>query len=230
MPTTEIPNGLVPGAGGGGGGLTWSRWLAAEDLTAADANNVTVVSAPSTSGDSITMTIENNSGSSATTVRTAANWSFDLASVASDWDPNAVQAVLVDMRISALATRGMLTVGVCNLASGAEQACSVGLYDRIGNYHVGSMIGTNGFNRSAGLNSNALDQSWATVIGDPDFTQGVAVSIMSEDGTNVRAFSGALDFGALSTTFAISVGFTDNVLRANEVLTFQMRFAVLDLD
>lgn len=199
-------------------------------MTAADPNNVTVVSAPSTSGDSITMTIENNSGATSTSVRNAANWSFDLASVASDWDANAVQAVLVDMRISALATRGMLTVGVCNLASGAEQACSVGLYDRIGTFHVGSMVGTNDFNRSSGMNSNALSQSWATVIGDPDFTQGVAVTIMSEDGTNVRAMSGALDFGALSTTFAISVGFTDTVLRAGETMTFQMRFAVIDLD
>jgi hypothetical protein len=215
-------------ATGAAGGVSWSRWLTASDLSAADANSVTVVSGPSTSGDSITMTIQNDSTSSAVTVRTAANWSFDLASVASDWDPNAVQAVLVDMRISALATRGMLTVGVCNLASGAEQACSVGLYDRTGNFHAGSMIGTGSFNRSASL--TAVDQSWCTVIGDPDFTQGVAVSIMSEDGTNVRASSGANDFGALSTTFAISVGFSDGTLRANEVLTFQMRFAVIDLD
>ena len=53
---------------------------------------------------------------------------------------------------------------------------------------------------------------------------------MSEDGSNVRAMATSFDFGALSTTFAISVGFSDGTLRSNEVLTFQMRFAVLDLD
>ena len=215
---------------GGGGGVEWSRWMDAGDLTLSATNNVTVNSGPTTSGDAITFDIQNDAGATSTSIRTSANYSFDLASINPSWDPTAVQQVLVDMRIPAMATRGMVVVGPCELTLGAEFSCSVGAFDRIGTYHCVSMVNSGAANRSAGMNAAMLDQLWCSIIGDPNFQQGVGSTVTSEDGTNVRTYTGARDFGAASTTFAVSMGFTDTVLRANETMTWQMRFAVIDLD
>jgi hypothetical protein len=227
MPTTEIPTSEVPGAGGGGGGLTWSRWLSASDLTLAAAQSVTIVSPPADVGDEITVVTRNLSGIRVQSASTCAIYTFDLASLDSSFDPAKDQLVDMQLEFSALPNACLVAIGPTDTAT--PTTVSVGQYYRPSAYHAIEMHANNIATRGTASGS-LISPMYGNFISFPDWTEGVVGQIIGTTSATTTSGQGfTYDFGGASTSFAVLLGFFATSDGGDQVSTFKARFAVRDL-
>ena len=206
----------------------WSRWLSAADLTLAAANDVTIVSSPSNTGDEITVTTRNLSGIRVEQANRCAIYTFDMAQLDSLFNSSKDQLVDMQLQFSALPNACLVAIGPTNTTS-PETTMAVGQYFRPSAYHAIQMSA--GTPAVRGASSTALmPLQWGSFISEPDWTEGVTAQIIGTTAATTTSGQGDVhDFGGAATTFAVLLGFQTTADNGDQVSTFKARFAVRDL-